>query len=217
MELTKFSHSCVRLTDGDRRLVIDPGVYSEVEQALADVDAVLITHQHPDHVDDDRLAAAAATNPSLRVWAPKDVVDRLSADDVLRQRLTAVGPGESFRAAGLAVRTFGGQHALIHSSVPVVSNVAYLIEDAVYHPGDSYVVPTSSVETVLVPINAPWAKVAETCDFMIAMRAPRAHQIHDALLSEAGSAGYEAHAVRIGQLYGLTRFEHLAAHQTTTV
>jgi L-ascorbate metabolism protein UlaG (beta-lactamase superfamily) len=213
MKLTKFTHSCVRIEDdNDRRLVIDPGSFSEVEQALADVDAVLITHQHADHVDVQRLAAVARANPDLRVWAPRDVADQLAAVEALAGRVTVVGPGESLVAGGLRVRTFGGQHALIHSSVPVVSNICYLVGEAVYHPGDSYVVPTAAVETLLVPLNAPWAKLSETLDFTISVRAPRAIGIHDALLGDIGRNGYGSHLQRIGELYGATAYTPLAAH-----
>ena len=201
MLLTKFTHSCVRITDGDRALVIDPGVFSEVETALQDVPAVLITHEHPDHVDADRLAAAAAANADLRVWAPRSVVDQLAAKSELADRLTAVGPGEQFTAGGFPVRTFGGQHALIHSSIPVVSNVCYLVADAIYHPGDSYVVPTVPAELALIPIHAPWAKIAEAMDFAMAVRAPRAAGIHDGLLADTGRSLYETQIRRLGLEY----------------
>jgi L-ascorbate metabolism protein UlaG (beta-lactamase superfamily) len=214
MELTKFGHACVRLTDGDRRLAIDPGTFSEVAQALTDIDAVLITHEHPDHLDVDELAAAAGRNPALRVWAPQAVAAQLAGNQVLAERVTAVGPGQSFVAGGLQVRTYGGQHALIHSSVPVVANVGYLVGDAVYHPGDSYTVPNAAVEALLVPVNAPWARVGETVDFTISVRAPRAFQIHDGLLNGAGLGLYEGHLTRVGQLYGVTRFQHLDPGQS---
>ena len=217
MELTKFGHACVRVADGDRRLVLDPGTFSEVAQALADIDAVLITHEHPDHLDAGELAAAAGRNPALRVWAPQSVADQLAGDPVLGERVTAVGPGQSFVAGGLQVRTYGGQHALIHSSIPVIANVGYLVGDAVYHPGDSYVVPNAGVEALLVPVNAPWAKVAETVDFTISVRAPRAFQIHDGLLNGAGLGLYEGQLNRVGQLYGVTRFQHLDSGQSVTL
>jgi L-ascorbate metabolism protein UlaG (beta-lactamase superfamily) len=214
MELTKFGHACVRIADGDRRLAIDPGVFTEVARALADLDAVLITHEHVDHIDVDGLAAAAGRNPALRVWAPRSVADQLAGNEVLSERVTAVGPGQSFVAGGLQVRTYGGQHALIHSSIPVIANVGYLVGDAIYHPGDSYIVPNAVVEALLVPVNAPWAKVAETVDFTISVRAPRAFQIHDGLLSDAGRGPYESQLDRVGQLYGVTRFQHLDPGQS---
>ena len=213
MLLTKFTHSCVRIIDDDRAVVIDPGVFSEVEAALDGVSAVLITHEHPDHVDADRLAAAAAANDDLRIWAPRSVVDQLSGKAELASRLTVVGPGEEFAAGGFPVRTFGGQHALIHSSVPVVSNVCYLIEGTVSHPGDSYVLPPLAVELALIPINAPWAKIAETMDFAVAIRAPRAIGIHDALLSDAGHSVYENQVRRIGLEYQ-TEYQSLPAGES---
>jgi L-ascorbate metabolism protein UlaG (beta-lactamase superfamily) len=217
MELTKFGHACVRISDGDRRLAIDPGTYSEVAEALTDIDAVLITHEHPDHLDVEKLAAAATQNPALKVWAPRSVADQLAGNQALSDRVTAVGPGQSFVAGGLQVRTYGGQHALIHSSIPVIANVGYLVGDAVYHPGDSYVVPNAEVEALLVPVNAPWAKVAETVDFTISVRAPRAFQIHDGLLNDAGRGLYEGHLTRVGELYGVTRFTHLDAGHSVSL
>ncbi|HJQ01214.1 MAG TPA: MBL fold metallo-hydrolase [Jatrophihabitans sp.] len=208
MLLTKYSHSCVRISDGDHQLVIDPGTFSEVPTALDGVDAVLITHEHPDHVDADRLADAARANPELRVWAPQAVTDQLARLPELADRLSSVGPGEEFDAGGLGVRTFGGQHALIHSSLPVVANVCYLVAGMVYHPGDSYVIPTVPPEVLLVPLNAPWAKIAETLDFTMAVRAPRAFGIHDALLNDTGRRGYTSHVERVGAEYGV-QYSHL--------
>lgn len=217
MELTKFGHACVRVSDGDRRLVIDPGVLTDVPQALADIDAVLITHEHADHLDVDKLALAAGQNQALRIWAPQAVADQLAGNAALADRVSAVGPGQSFLAGGLQVRTYGGQHALIHSSIPVISNVGYLVGDAVYHPGDSYVVPNAIVEAVLVPINAPWSKLAEAMDFTVAVRAPRAFQVHDGLLNDVGRGFYESQLGRIGEFYGVTRFKHLDAGESVTL
>jgi L-ascorbate metabolism protein UlaG (beta-lactamase superfamily) len=115
MQLTKFTHACVRLDDGNRSLVLDPGVFSEVESALDGAGGVLITHEHADHIDADRLRAAVRKDPRLRVWAPAGVAATLGD---LGEQVVAVGPGESFDAAGFAVRTFSspesslGRHVL---------------------------------------------------------------------------------------------------------
>lgn len=216
MLLTKFTHSCVRITDGDKALVIDPGVFSEVETALDGVDAVLITHEHPDHIDVNRLSASAAANPSLQVWAPAAVASQLAGDAVLAERVTAVGPGESFGAGGFGIRTFGGQHALIHSSIPIVANVAYSVEDVIYHPGDSYTVPTVPVELTLIPVHAPWARVGEAMDFTAATRSPRAVGIHDSLLAPAGLAMYQARISEIGADFDV-EFSPLAAGESLSL
>jgi L-ascorbate metabolism protein UlaG (beta-lactamase superfamily) len=213
MQLTKFSHSCVRLDDGDRSLVLDPGVFSEVEQALDGAGGVLITHEHPDHLDADRVRAAAARDPRLRIWAPASVASSLGD---LGEQVVAVGPGESFSPVGFAVRTFGGQHAVIHPTIPVIANVAYLVEDAVYHPGDSLIVPPVPVQVLLAPIHAPWSKTAEVIDFVVSVRAARAFQIHDALLNDTGIGFVEGHVSRIGAEHG-SEYRHLKPTESVDV
>ena len=181
MQLTKYKHSCVRLDDGDRTLVIDPGMFSDLDAALDGADAVLVTHEHADHLQPDRLRAAARAEPRLQIWAPAPVAASLA--DLGEQVLT-VEPQQTFQAAGFTVRTFGGQHAVIHPIIPVIANVGYLVDEAVYHPGDSLIVPPVPVETLLLPVSAPWSKVAEVIDFAISVRAPRAYPIHDAIVAD---------------------------------
>lgn len=211
MQLTKYSHSCVRIDD-DRALVLDPGVFSEVNAALDGAAAVLITHEHPDHVDVDELQAAVQRDPQLRIWAPQPVAEALQ----LGEQVTVVEAGRAFDAAGFAVRTFGGQHAVIHPTIPVVPNVGYLINETVYHPGDALIVPPAAVQVLLAPIHAPWSKTAEVIDFVVAVRAPHVIGIHDALLTDAGRAIVEGHVERIGAEHG-ARYRPLRPGESTEV
>lgn len=213
MKLTKYTHACVRLEDGGNTLVIDPGVFSESADALSGADGVLITHEHPDHLDADALRAAATTNPDLRVWAPAGVAASLSD---LGDRVSVSAPGERFDAVGFDVTTHGGQHALIHPLVPVIANVGYLINGTVLHPGDSFVVPTVPVQTLLLPLHAPWSKVGEVVDFAVAVRAPQIFQIHDSLLTDTGRAFSEGHVTRIAGSHGL-EYRYLTPTESVTV
>ena len=197
MRITKFTHSCVRL-DGDAVLVVDPGEFSE-RSALDGADAVLITHEHPDHLDVAALTEAAQRNPGLRVFAHADVLPKLAAFGDIA---TAVGPGDDFEAAGYRVRAYGGRHALIHPDIPRIANLAYLIGDdgsTVYHPGDSFTVADDTVvDTLFVPLNAPWMKLMESIDFVRAVRPGRAFALHDALLNPTGAQISDGHLARLG-------------------
>ena len=206
MRLTKYTHSCVRLDDADASVVIDPGSFSgeaELCAALDGVDAVLVTHEHADHLDVASMTQLLAERPSLRVWGPSPVAELLA--DV-RDQVVVVGPGESFAAGGLPVSTHGGQHALIHPSIPIVPNVAYVVgepgRDAVLHPGDCLLALPQPVETLLLPLHAPWSSVGDVLDHLIAVRAPQIHQIHDGLLNERGRAVVEGHVHRVSKEYG---------------
>lgn len=218
MKLTKYTHACVRLEEDGRVLVLDPGTFSETKEALDGAQAVLITHEHGDHIDVAAMVNALRGDGDLAVFAPAGVAGHLREEaPQAADRIHTVEPGSSFDAAGFSVRSFGGQHALIHPQVPVVANVGYLINENVYHPGDSFIVPDGiSVKTLLVPIHAPWNKASEVVDFVIGVRSPRAFQIHDGLLNEMGLKIVESHVIRIGAKY-CTEFTHLAVRETVDV
>jgi L-ascorbate metabolism protein UlaG (beta-lactamase superfamily) len=179
VKLTKFPHACLRIEQDGAVLVVDPGAFSSPADALRGADAVLITHEHADHVDVDALKAV----PGLSVYAPADVVPQLSEVDAA---ITAVAPGDTFTAAGLDVRVFGDRHAFIHENVPDIPNNAYLIGGRVYYAGDAFSLPGVEVETLFVPIGAPWLKLAEAIDYVRAVAPQRAHPTHDAVLSAIG-------------------------------
>ncbi len=209
MRITKFTHSCLRV-EGAGVLVVDPGELSE-RAALAGADAVLITHEHFDHLSTDALTEAAAGNDRLRIFAHADVVAKLGD---LAGVATAVEPGQEIEAAGYRVRVHGGQHAVIHPDIPRIANVGYLIGDEgtnLYHPGDSFTVPVdTTVDTLFVPLNAPWMKLLEAVDFVRAVRPGRAYALHDALLTDFGAKVSDGHLERLSG----TKYAHVAPGTT---
>jgi L-ascorbate metabolism protein UlaG (beta-lactamase superfamily) len=182
MELTKHGHACVVLSDGDRRIVVDPGAFTD-PAALDGASAVLITHEHFDHFAPEPLRAALDADPALEVWTNKSVAAQL---DGLGGRVHVVGHGDAVSVAGLDVHVHGELHAVIHPDIPRISNVGFLIAGQVFHPGDALTVPDEPVATLLLPVHAPWSKVSEVIDYVRAVDADQAYAVHDGLLNDAG-------------------------------
>ncbi|UIX29838.1 MBL fold metallo-hydrolase [Streptomyces sp. GQFP] len=188
MKLTKKSHACIRLEKNGQTLVLDPGGFSE-EDAAAGADAILVTHEHADHFDEGRLRAALDANPAAELWTLASVAEQLSA--AFPGRVHTVGHGDTFTAAGFDVQVHGELHAVIHPDIPRITNVGYLVDGAVFHPGDALTVPDHPVETLLLPVMAPWSKVSEVIDYVRELKPRRAYDIHDALLTDLARPIYD--------------------------
>ncbi|WP_395657100.1 MBL fold metallo-hydrolase [Nocardioides sp.] len=190
MRITKFGHACVRIEHDGTTVVLDPGVFTDPE-AVDGADAVLITHEHPDHYLASHLAAVAAPVFTIEAVAARIRVDA----PAVGERLTVVAPGSSFDV-GLPVRAVGELHAVIHPEYPRITNSGYVVDAGgtkVYHPGDALTAPGEPVDVLCVPVSAPWMRVSEAIDFARAVRAPRNLAIHDRVYSEAGLGIVDTH------------------------
>jgi L-ascorbate metabolism protein UlaG (beta-lactamase superfamily) len=174
----------VLLDTGSARLLFDPGVFSAGFESLRDLDAILITHQHFDHLDVERLPALVAASPRAAL-----VVDPGSVEETTKLGLAAdvVRAGDTRTLGGAEVAVVGGEHAIIHASVPMPPNTGYVVDGgAFYHPGDSLFVPEREVDVLGLPTAAPWLKTGEAVDFLRAVAPRVAVPIHQDLLNDTG-------------------------------
>lgn len=190
MRITKFGHACVRIEYDGRSVVVDPGIFTDLE-AVDGADSILITHEHPDHYDLVRLRATDAAIFTI------DAVARRIAQEApdVADRVVVVSPDANFDA-GLPVRAVGELHAVIHPELPRCFNTGYLIEageKTVYHPGDALTPVDGHVDLLLVPVSAPWLKASEAIEFAREVKAPRNLAIHDRVYSQAGLGIMDAH------------------------
>jgi L-ascorbate metabolism protein UlaG (beta-lactamase superfamily) len=184
MKLTKYEHACVVFEKEGASFVIDPGSFSpDAATIIAGAEAILLTHEHFDHVNEAAINAALADRPDLRVYGPAATSRMFGAHP---GQFTAVAAGDLLDIGGFGISVHGHTHAVIHPDIPPVVNVGYLVDATVYHPGDAYFVPDASIETLLLPTSGPWMKLGEAADYVRAARPERVVQIHEMLLSDIG-------------------------------
>ncbi|MFL6023299.1 MAG: MBL fold metallo-hydrolase [Marmoricola sp.] len=184
MRIIKHGHACVSLGTGTATIVIDPGMFT-AQGVLEGADAVLITHEHPDHWTLEHLSASDA--PIYTIQAVADQV--VAASPTVGERVTVVNPGDRLEAFGAAVTVVGQKHAVIHPELPHFDNSGYLVEvdgRSVFHPGDALTRLPAAPDVLLLPVSAPWLKVSECIDYARDVGAPVSVGIHDAVYSEAG-------------------------------
>ena len=201
MQLTHLGHACLLVETDGARILLDPGVFSHGFEELADLDAIVITHQHTDHVDVERLPVLLEANDGAQLLVEPETCADLRAAGI---EARAFHPGDEADVAGVPLRAIGGQHAVIHPDVPRVGNVGVLIGTAVsdggsgllLHPGDAYA-QTPAVDVLALPLWAPWSKVAEMVEFLRAVSPSVAVPIHESQLLPTGRAIYLHHATNL--------------------
>ncbi len=182
MRITKFGHSCLHIVDGEASILIDPGIFSGPFEGLTDLTAVLVTHQHPDHVDPERLKEVLATNAGVPLYADPDSVAVLAGHDI---EATAVQTGEVLDV-GTTVEAWVADHAIIYGDLPGITNACYLIGDRLFHPGDSFTLPARDVDILALPVSAPWMAVKEAIDYLHEVTPAVAIPIHEKVLANPG-------------------------------
>jgi L-ascorbate metabolism protein UlaG (beta-lactamase superfamily) len=207
MRITHLGHSCLLVEVADVRVLVDPGTFAEDFPEVRDLDLVVVTHQHPDHLDAARIPDLLRANPRAEVLCDPGSVEPLRAAGV--EGRAHDGPT---RVGDLTVTPVGEVHALIHDEIPRIPNVGVRLEadgePSLFHPGDALDAEPGEVEVLAFPLNAPWQRSREMTGFLRRLDPPVAVPIHDGLLQKRGRDLYLSQA---GQLGGRrTRIEDLA-------
>ncbi|MGI3779902.1 MAG: MBL fold metallo-hydrolase [Janthinobacterium lividum] len=191
MQLTHLGHSAVLVETDGARILIDPGNIAAAWHDLTDLDAVLVTHRHPDHLDPAALPALLAANPNARIVVEPSILAASEAGELPGlPGGSGLAPDDQTAVGDVLVTAVGGAHAVIHPDLPRIGNVGFVLrsegQPTFFHPGDSYAVAPGGVDIVAVPLYGPWGALRETIDFARTVAAPEGFGIHDELLNDRG-------------------------------
>lgn len=190
MRITHYGHACVVIDDpaaASGTILVDPGSLAGELDGVGGVDAVLVTHEHVDHIEAGRLARLRKDNPELALFANPGTRDALPPQE--RERVSLLeGDEVASEIAGWDVVTTTVTHASIYPAIPDIANNAYLFGGRVFHPGDALRPPAQPVDVLLLPIGAPWLKLSEAIDYLRTVAPRMAIPIHQGGLTQPHQA-----------------------------
>lgn len=179
--MTKYQHACFMVEEGDQALIVDPGNFTDDLIVPENVVGVVVTHSHGDHLSINWLEKIVTKNPEAVIIGHNEVLASCAGLPTRR-----VATEDNIDIGTFKLRFYGDKHAIIHDDLPPVANLGVMINNFVYYPGDSFVQPGIAVDTLVLPVGAPWLKISEAIDFARQV-APRVIlPTHDKILSNAG-------------------------------
>ena len=180
MKITKFGQSCLLIEESGVRIIMDPGSFSTAQNDLTDIDLVLITHEHQDHLDINSLKKIIANNPDVEILTNTSVQALLEKEGIKSE---VVAHGAIVTKKGLTIEGIGEKHAILINSMPQSENVGFLIAERLFYPGDALTLPGKDIEILALPAAAPWAKLSEIVDYAVAVHPKVAFPVHDSILA----------------------------------
>lgn len=177
MRITKYEHACLDIQQDNTRIIIDPGKFTKSLTNYADINALVITHIHSDHFLLDTVQKIISSNPNIKVFTVNQVASQIKSKSV-----NVVSAGEKHIINNVILTFHGGDHEFYNE----FENIAVMIDNKLYHPGDSYTVPKTKFEALASPASAPWLRVKDAGSFIANCKPKIAFPIHNAVLSPEG-------------------------------
>ena len=182
MKITKYIHSCLLIEKGDDRLLFDPGKFSFVEGLVdpgefKDLTAIILTHFHPDHLDEKAIGTITENNPTAPIYANLGIVEKLGEKNIEALKFSS----GTRTIGGFSIEALDAPHAWLLNAEPP-QNKAYVLDEMLLVPGDSYAGTLDAKEGIAVlalPVMAPWTTELGTADFVSRIAPKEIIPIHD--------------------------------------
>jgi L-ascorbate metabolism protein UlaG (beta-lactamase superfamily) len=184
MKITKLGHCCLLIEVKQLRILTDPGAYTTAQNNLKDIDLILITHEHPDHLHTESLKIILASNPNAKIITNQGVGAKLAAEAMAYELLE---DGQHQTIADVLIEGFGLKHAEIYPTVTAVDNTGYCIENTFFYPGDAFTDPQKQIEILALPVAGPWMTLAQAIDYAKKLKPQHCFPVHDGMLKHLGS------------------------------
>ncbi len=184
MKITKFGHCCLLIEENGLKILTDPGMYSNAQDEILDIDVVLITHEHTDHLHIESLKHVLKNNSSARVITNNDVGKILDKVGIIYE---IVEDMQKIDINGIEIEGYGKKHAVMYNSLPLVDNTGYFIGNRLFYPGDALTLPRKPVDILALPVAGPWLTLSDSIDYARKINPKKCFPVHEGILKSPGT------------------------------
>ena len=176
--IRRLTDSCLLVTTNDGTTLFDPGFHtfrnSVIDlDTIGDVQRILVTHEHGDHVNPDFVRWLLDRGTDVAVYGNEAVAALLEKSGITVD--TGVPEGTSVEDVRHETTPSGG----------APPNRAWTIAGTITHPGDSYA-PTRSAPVLALGMLTPWGSTTRSMQFARDLRPRQVVPVHDFYLSDQG-------------------------------
>ncbi|HEY0907913.1 MAG TPA: MBL fold metallo-hydrolase [Candidatus Paceibacterota bacterium] len=176
MKITKLGHCCLVIEIRGTRFLTDPGSYTTAQNEAKNIDCIVVSHEHTDHLHVESLKTVLKNNPGAVVISNASVGKILEKESI---PYTCVAHKQSTTVKGVAISGEGLKHAPIYTDYEQVENTGYFFDGKLFYPGDAFYKPESPVDILAFPVTAPWCKISEAMDYVLDVKPRVAFPVHD--------------------------------------
>lgn len=180
MRIKKIGHCCLVIHESGLKILTDPGEWSTGQDQEKNIDVILITHEHPDHLHVESLKTVLKNNPKAQIITNSGVGRILEQEGI---QFAKVEDSQSLNVNGLFIEGFGKMHAEIYGELGMVANTGYFLNNKFFYPGDALTDPNKSPAVLALPVAGPWVKTKEVIEFAKTLKPKLCFPVHDGMLS----------------------------------
>ena len=176
--IQRLTDSCLIVTTDAGRTLFDPGFFTfesgEIDlETIGDIQRVLITHEHADHVNPEFVRWLVDRGDDVVVHGNQNVAELLRPHGI---DVVSTAP------AGVSFEDVDHERLPNGSTVP---NRAFTIDGVFTHPGDSYG-PAESAPVLGLAFLAPWGSATASVEFASRLKPQQVVPVHDFYTSRDG-------------------------------
>ena len=186
MKIKKIGHCCLIIETNDKKIMTDPGSYTVEEQVKElNIDLILITHEHGDHLHVESLKKILVNNPNAKIIT-NNGVGKLLGEAGIEYEVLENKIGKNI--LGIEIEAHDCKHEEIFEEYGQVQNTGYFIDKRLFYPGDSFYNPKKLVEILALPVAGPWTNIKNPINYALEVKPKICFPVHDGMLNHFGTA-----------------------------